>query len=129
MLMMRSDDAGSAPAEFVLVGALLTVVTLAVMQLGLALHVRNTVIDAAAEGARFAALAGNTPADGAERTRDLIEHALGTSYAADVRAGRADVIGAPGTVVTVRTPLPLLGLVGIDNGLEVSGHAALEELP
>jgi hypothetical protein len=28
----------------------------------------------------------------------------------------------------VRTPLPLIGLVGIDDGLEVTGHAALERL-
>ena len=43
--------------------------TLAVVQLALALHVRNTVIDAAAEGARFASLAGSSPADGVARTR------------------------------------------------------------
>jgi hypothetical protein len=28
----------------------------------------------------------------------------------------------------VRTPLPLIGLVGIENGLEVSGRAAVETL-
>jgi hypothetical protein len=27
----------------------------------------------------------------------------------------------------VRTPLPLLGLVGLEDGLEVTGHAALED--
>ena len=44
------DDGGSAVAEFVMVGALLTVLTLSVIQLGLALHIRNTVLDAASEG-------------------------------------------------------------------------------
>ncbi|BDZ44332.1 TadE/TadG family type IV pilus assembly protein [Naasia aerilata] len=45
-----AHDEGSAPVEFVLVGALLTLLVLSVLQLGLALHVRNTVTDAAAEG-------------------------------------------------------------------------------
>jgi hypothetical protein len=32
----------------------------------------------------------------------------------------------PATVITVRVPLPLIGLVGIDEGMEVHGHAATE---
>lgn len=120
------DDRGSAPAEFVMVGALLTVMTLSVLQLGLALHVRNTVLDAAAEGARFAALADNTPDDGVARTRDLIATALGPGYAADVTATTGRYLEHPAVTVTVRAPLPLLGLVGLDDGLEVSGHAAVE---
>ncbi|MDM4764111.1 TadE/TadG family type IV pilus assembly protein [Galbitalea sp. SE-J8] len=124
--MRAADDAGSAPAEFVMVAGLLVVLTLGVLQLGLALHVRNTVIDAAAEGARYGALAGNTIADGAARTRDLIGTALGPDYARDVTATRTDESGIPVAEVTVRTPLPLLGLIGIGDGLEVSGHAAVE---
>ena len=56
-------------AEFVLVGVLLTALLLAVVQLALALHVRNTVLDAAAEGARYAALAGSSAEAGVQRTR------------------------------------------------------------
>lgn len=111
-----------------MVGALLTVLTLSVMQLGLALHIRNTVTDAAAEGARFAALADNGLEDGAARTRDLIATALGPGYAQDVSASFGSYLGHPATVVTVRTPLPLIGLVGIEQGLEVSGHASRETL-
>ncbi len=121
------SDAGSAAVEFVLVGALLTVLTLGVMQLGLALHVRNTVVDAAAEGARHAALADNTLTDGVQRTQQLIRAAIGAGYADDVRAAYDNYLGHPAATITVRTPLPLLGLVGIDSGLEVSGHAAVEE--
>jgi hypothetical protein len=126
--MRLRDDRGSAAAEFVMVGALLTLVTLSVLQLGLALHVRNTVLDAASEGARFAALADNDLADGVERTRDLIETALGPGYAHDVSASYGAYRGQAATIVTVRTPLPLFGLIGIDNGLAVSGHAARETL-
>ena len=123
-----ADDRGSAPAEFVLVGALLTVLTLSVLQLGLALHIRNTVLDAAAEGARVAALADNGLADGVARTTDLISVALGTGYAANVTAEYGNHLGHPAAIVTVRTPLPLIGLIGFGDGLEVAGHAAVESL-
>lgn len=123
-----ADDSGTAVAEFVMVSALLTLLTLSVMQLGLALHVRNTVLDAAAEGARFAALADNELADGVTRTRDLISTALGSQYAEDVTASTGSYLGHPAATVTVRTPLPLIGLIGIENGLEVAGHAAIETL-
>ncbi|MBX3088152.1 MAG: pilus assembly protein [Cryobacterium sp.] len=126
----REDAAelGSAAVEFVLVGSLLTVLTLSVIQLGLALLVRNTIQDAASEGARFAALADNGLEDGVVRSRELIETALGPGYAQDVSASYGSYLGHPAAVVTIRTPLPLIGLVGIEHGLEVSGHAAVETL-
>ena len=112
-----------------MVGALLTVLTLSVVQLALALHVRNTVVDAASEGARFAALADSSLGEGVGRTRDLIATALGPGYARDVTATYGRYRGHSSTVVTVRTPLPLIGLFGLDGALEVSGHAALETIP
>jgi Flp pilus assembly protein TadG len=123
---MLREQTGDAAVDFVLVGALLTVLTLAVIQLGLALLIRNTVLDAAAEGARYAALAGNSLEDGRARTRDLIVSALGEAYVHDIRAANQKVLGVPATVITVRVPLPLIGLVGIDEGMEVHGHAATE---
>ena len=111
-----------------MVGALLTGLTLAVLQLALALHIRNTVLDAAAEGARYAALADSGLGQGAKRSRDLITAALGPAYAADVSASYADVAGQTGVRVRVIAPLPLFGLLGMDRGLEVTGHAAVEEL-
>jgi Flp pilus assembly pilin Flp len=122
------DERGSAAAEFTMVGALLTVLTLSVLQLGLALHIRNTVQDAAAEGARYGALADHTPADGVRRTRDLIDLAIGDDYAQNVTVGGGSWMGHPAVTITVRTRLPLVGLVGIEGALEVSGHAAVETL-
>jgi Flp pilus assembly protein TadG len=119
-------DAGSAIVEFVLVGALLTILTLSVIQLGLALLIRNTVQDAASDGARYGALADNTAQDGVERTRALIDAAIGSGYATDITIARTTYDGFPAYTVTVNTPLPLIGLVGIPNGLEVRGHAAIE---
>jgi hypothetical protein len=119
-------ERGSATAEFVMVAALLTALTLSVLQLGLALHIRNTVLDAAAEGARVAALADNGLADGVRRTEDLLTVTLGSAYAGKVSARRAEILGAPGIEVTVVAPMPLIGLIGFEDGLEVRGHAALE---
>jgi Flp pilus assembly protein TadG len=124
---LRRDD-GSAAVEFVLVGVLLIALTLGVIQLAFALHVRNTLIDAAAEGARFAALAGNSPEDGAERTRQLISTAVGADYATGVSAGYTEYLGVAATEVTVSAPLPLAGPFGPPRSLEVTGHAAVEAL-
>lgn len=123
-----ADDTGSAVVEFIFVGVLLTALTLSVLQLGLALHIRNTALDAAAEGARTAALADNTAADGIARTRDLISAAIGPAYARDVTATSGDFLGFPSTSVTVRAPLPVFGLLGPTGALEVTGHAAVESL-
>lgn len=123
-----SDESGSAAAEFVLVGALLTLLTLSVLQLALTLHIRNTLLDAAAEGARFGALADNRLSDGIVRSQDLISAALGPGYAQSVSASIGSYLGHPAAIVTVRAPLPLFGLAGLEGGLEVTGHAAIETL-
>lgn len=124
--MNLRDETGSAVAEFALVGAILTVLTVSVLQLALALHVRNTVLDAASEGARFAALADNTQADGIARCRTLITAAIGDGYAQNVTAASGSWRGHPAITITVRTTLPVIGLLGVAEALEVSGHAAVE---
>jgi hypothetical protein len=48
------DDSGAA-VEFVLVGVLVCALFLGILEIGLALHVRNTLVACAAEGARYAA--------------------------------------------------------------------------
>src|SRR5262245_27245939 len=99
---MLRDDRGSAVVEFALVSVILTLLTLAVLQLALALHVRNTVLDAAAEGARFGALADNGPREGVRRTDELITQALGAGYAREVSVGGGTWHGYPTVTVTVR---------------------------
>ncbi|WP_164234866.1 TadE/TadG family type IV pilus assembly protein [Microbacterium hydrocarbonoxydans] len=123
-----ADDRGSSPVEFVLVGTLLTVLTLAVLQLALAVYVRNVVHDAAVEGAYFAALADTSPEEGAERTREAISRAVGAAYAEDVMVGQSQEQGHPTIEVHVRTTLPVIGLVGIPYALEVEAHAPVESL-
>ncbi|GAA5028287.1 TadE/TadG family type IV pilus assembly protein [Microbacterium fluvii] len=122
------DERGSSPVEFVLVGALLTVLTLAVLQFGLAVYVRNVLHDAASDGAYHAALADTSLAEGAERTRALIARSVGDAYDADVSARRTEALGAPAVEVTVRATLPLAGLLGASRMLEVTARAPLESL-
>jgi Flp pilus assembly protein TadG len=121
-------DEGAAVVDFVLVGALLTLLFVALLQLGLALHVRNTLTAAAAEGARYGANADRAPADGASVTRRMIRDALADSFADDVTAGTEAIDGVPTVVVRVRARLPVIGLLGPARSLSVQGHA-LDEAP
>lgn len=109
-----------------MVSVLLVILVLGVVQFALAVFVRNTAIDAAAEGARQAALADSTLGAGAERTRELISTTLGAEYASDVRASYTNWNGDRVAQVTVRAPLPVIGLLGPAGTMEVAGHAALE---
>ena len=124
---MRLDERGSAVVDFALVGGLVTLVFAGVLQLTLAQHVRNTLVDCAAEGARFAALADRTPADGVDRARSLIDAALSAAYASDVTARRVVVDGLDVVEVRVVAPLPVAGLLGPVGSLTVVGHALAED--
>ncbi|KQR36907.1 MULTISPECIES: TadE/TadG family type IV pilus assembly protein [Microbacterium] len=120
------DERGSSPVEFVMVGTLLTLLTLAVMQLALAVYVRNVVHDSAVEGAYYAALADTSLEDGAERARAQIVRAVGEAYAEDVTVGRSTSLGQSTIDVRVRTTLPVIGLLGIPFAMEVEAHAPEE---
>jgi Flp pilus assembly protein TadG len=126
MRRLRGDDTGSAPVEFVLVGTLLTILTLAVVQLALAIYVRNVVHDAAVEGAYHGALADTLPADGAARTQRLIAAAVGDGLDARVSAVETESAAGAQVEVTVVATLPLVGLLGIPAGMEVTAHAPRE---
>jgi Flp pilus assembly protein TadG len=120
------DDAGASPVEFVLVGTLLTILTLGVLQFGLAVYVRNVVHDAAVEGAYHAALADTTLAEGAQRTRDIVGRTIGAEYATDVTVHETAALGQQTVEVRVQATLPLVGLLGAPRGLEVTAHAPVE---
>lgn len=121
MTRRRGDD-GSAVVEFAVVVPLLVLLLLAVVQVGLALHVRATLQSAAAEGARVAAVSGGDP--GVARRR--IEQSLASSLADGVVESvdvRPVTSGGLRTVeVEIRARLPLVGLLG-PSGLAVTGHA------
>jgi hypothetical protein len=122
----RRVDAGAAVVDFVLVGTLATLIFIGVAQLAVILHVRNTLIDCASEGARYGGLADRTPPDGARRTAALITQDLSAGYAGDVTADTETVDGLPTVVIRVRAPLPVFGLLGAGRAVTVTGHALLE---
>jgi Flp pilus assembly protein TadG len=118
-------ESGAATVDFVLVGGLLTVIFVSIIQLALVLHVRNTLVDAAASGARYGTLADRSAADAQQRTASLIAGSLNPSFAQDVAVGESEHQGLRTLQVTVRAPFPVLGLLGPAGMMEVSGHAAL----
>lgn len=119
------SDRGSAAVEFVLVAPLVMLLLAALLQLALAMHVRATLVSAAAEGARAAALAGADPQAGVLRARGLVEQTLASSVIRDVSA-RAGTAGALEVmVVRIDARLPLIGLLG-PQALTVEGRALRE---
>jgi hypothetical protein len=124
------NDEGSAVVDFAFVGGLLTLVFLSVVQLGLVVHVRNTLIDCASEGARYGARAERLPTDGLARTRDLVAAELSPDFASrltELSAATVDRDGVQVVEVDLRAPLPLVGLVGPSGELHASGHAFAEQ--
>lgn len=124
--MNTAGERGSAIVDFLLVSLLVTVLTLGVMQLALTLHVRNILIDSAAEGARFAALDGHRLDDGVARTRALIASTLPDAYAQQVQANVTEHDGVSLVQVQVTGPVPVLGLLGPSGVIAVSGRAVAE---
>lgn len=119
------DDGGSAPAEFAMVAGLLVMLLLAVIQFTVVLLVRNTVQDAAAQGARVAAFADGALDDGIARTTQLIDASLGPRYAQRIGAHYVTEGSLRVVEVRVSTSLPVIGLIGFAGAIEVTGHAAL----
>ncbi|MGH3094529.1 MAG: TadE family protein [Streptosporangiales bacterium] len=120
------DERGAAVVEFALVSVLLTALFLGVVQLGLALYVRNTLVACASAGARYGASADRAPADAAAYTRTRIRRSLADSYAANVRAGVRWRGGLRVVVVTVHAPVPVVGMIGPAGAMTVRGHALRE---
>ncbi len=122
----RTDERGSAVVDFVMVGGLLTMFFLAIIQLTLVLHVRNTLIDAAASGARYGTLADRGASDAEERAAMLIGTALNADFAQDISTTEVTFQGLRTLEVTIKAPMPVIGLIGPRDLLEVKGHAAIQ---
>ncbi len=120
------SERGSAVVEFTLVSVLLVSLVLGIAQLGLAIHVRNTLVACAAEGARLAANADRDVADGVVHTRRLIATALAPSMAGDVAGAQLAGPAGPDVRIEVTTTLPLLGMAGPSRSLRVSARAVEE---
>jgi hypothetical protein len=124
-----AGERGSAVVDFVLVMLLLVPLVLGIVQVGLVLHVRNTLTAAASDGARAGAPVGADPGDAATRTRELIRGVLADGYAQDVTARNVVRGGVETVQVDVAASVPALGLFGPAVPLHVDGHAVKEVLP
>jgi Flp pilus assembly protein TadG len=122
----ENRESGSAVADFAMVSGLLSLLFLAVFQLGLALHIRNTLISCASEGARFGAHADATPQDGVARASQMIRASLADRYADNVTAMTTTVDGVQVVQIRVQAPLPVLGTLGPDRVLSVQARAFSE---
>lgn len=125
---LRRQDRGSTVAEFALIAGLLSLVFAGVLQFGLALHVRNTVIDAAIAGARLGGTLDRSPADGVDHTREVITAAIGEAYARDVSAVESRIDGVRVVTVSVDAPIPVLGLLGSVGTWELRGRVVAEDV-
>ncbi|MCL6537019.1 MAG: pilus assembly protein [Acidothermus sp.] len=115
---------GAAPVDFVLVSLLVLPLFVAILQIGLALYVRNTMAACAHDGARYAASWEIVALGDESVRRSAVDHAanciaqsLSGRFARDVVANteyRTEDGGAALPVVEVRasTDVPLVGFLG-----------------
>lgn len=97
------------------------------LQLAVALHVRNSAIYAAGEGARRGALLGGDEGEAIARTTELLD-AFNSGHDHTVTARRAAHDGGDLLVVSVQTTLPIVGIMG-PSWLEVESRAIIEGNP
>ena len=110
-VLPRSSCArGNAPAEFVMVSAVLVALVLGIIHVSLVAHTRTILHASAWEGARYASYYGTTDRDGAELTERLIREALGVSHHSSLSVLHVDVAGQPGVSFTVESRVPQVGL-------------------
>lgn len=126
---MTRGERGSAVVDYVLVMMILIPLVLGIVQLGLVLHVRNTLTAAASDAARAAAPLGASPQDAAARADDLVRTTLADRYADDITVTETTVAGTPAVRVRIRAEVPALGLFGPAVPLDVRGHAIKEVEP
>ena len=124
--LSAQNELGSAVVDFVMVGALVITVFVALLQVTLGVYARNVLTDAAGDGARRAALVGGTEAEARQRVQVLSDAALRRGYVDTVTVSRVPSGELTIVEVTVTAPLPVLGLLGPGGTLRVTGHAVDE---
>ena len=112
-----------------LVSLVLVPLVLGLVQVGLTLYVRTTLVAAATEGARHAATLGSGPGAGVVRARDQLDGVVGDRYLRQVTARTLLDGGLPVVEVRITAVVPALGLWGPGVGLDVTGHGVREAAP
>lgn len=86
--MRLQEDDGAIVAESAMIIALVTLLCGTILQVGVIIHTKNTLIDVASAGARHAALADRNLADGQARTAMLLAEAIPNSGNAHIQVAR-----------------------------------------
>lgn len=120
-----TDQRGSALVEFVLVAPLVLILFAAVIQVCLVVHVRSTLVAAAAEGARVGARVGAGANSAQDRARAAAESSLAAGLIEAVYVRKESDRGSTVVAVQIKARLPLFGLLG-PSVLDVTGHALQE---
>lgn len=118
---------GSAAVEFALVAPLVLLIFAALVQIGIAVHVRATLVACAAEGARAGAEAADVEQAALAGTRRALRSSVAEGTVQDISVKQMRVAGARVVGVTVVARLPLFGLFG-PSRLQVTGRALREDL-
>lgn len=123
------SEEGSAATEFVLVMLVLLPLFLGIFQLGLFLHVRNTLTACAHEGARQAANYNGTLGEGQAVAEDCISDSLSPGMAGGTSTATGNAAGQLLMIVRVNATMPAIGFWGPRFQFVVSGHAVKEPTP
>lgn len=118
-----ASDHGSAVAESVMVMALIALLFAAILQFGVIIYTRNTMIDAANAGARHATMADRDINDGKARTEQLLNASLPGTTSAIVLAHQNTTGDGQLVTVTVQHQIPMIGFISGPVPLEVTGRA------
>lgn len=108
-------------------GALVVVLVLGLVQLTFALWVRTVLVDAAGEGARHAALLDSDLASGRERALLVATTGLPADVVESVSATIEGETGYDVVVVEITAPIPVIGPLGPNGTMTVTGRAVVEK--
>lgn len=114
-------DGGNVVAESAMIIALVTLLCGTILQLGVVIYTKNTMMDAASEGARHAALADRNLEDGQRRTSELLSAAVPLADNAAIDISKQVEEGM--IVVTVTHKVPMLGFLAGPIPLSVTAQA------
>ena len=100
-------ERGNAPAEFVLVSALLVSLVLGLLQVLFVGYARHALTAAASEGARQASLPDVSGEQALALTRALITQSLSETYASEVSLARSTRLGIPTSEMIITAPITM----------------------
>ncbi len=127
MLASRfKSDRGSAVVDFILVAAPAALVVLSVVALLITGFGRSLLLDAAIEGARFAAMADQDSDSGCVRAIRQLRQTFGLGWATTAECNQLQINGLVTEVVEVGLSTPMLGLLPASVTLTERAHAQRE---